>query len=312
MRVLVTGGLGFIGSNLTAELQDRGHEVGVVDRRMGANYERDLRYESLSGVLRAFAPEYVVHLAAQVGRLFGEDDVRESVRSNAEITTAVALDCAEFGIPLAYASTSEIYGDQAECLCVEDGPKTLPHNIYGLSKRWGEEACQLYTVDPLICRLSMPYGPGAPPGRGRRALDTFLWQAHYRKPITVHKGAERSWCWIGDTVTGMAHLIENGYSGAWNIGRDDCPVAMVDLAKMCCDLAGAPHSLIQLVDPPMRQTAIKRLATGKLRGLGWHPTVELEQGLVAVYEWIRNFDEEGKWKSSDTASFVRPAVQGRS
>jgi nucleoside-diphosphate-sugar epimerase len=170
----------------------------------------------------------------------------------------------------------------------------LPQGAYGLTKRWGEEACRLYAPDGLVVfRPSMPYGPGAPPGRGRRAMDTMLWQAHHRMPITVHRGAERSWCWVGDTVRGIRYAIEQPAAGVYNIGRDDDPRSMLDIARLACKLAGAPEDLIVERDAPPGQTVVKRLATERLRRLDWHPTVELEDGMQRVYEHVRRYDADG-------------------
>jgi hypothetical protein len=148
----------------------------------------------------------------------------------------------------------------------------LPHNLYGLTKRWGEEVAQLYApMDLVIWRPSMPYGPGAPPGRGRRALDNMLWQAHHRMPITVHKGAERSWCWLGDVVRGMRLTIEASQKNrassnildhqpiAYNIGRDDDPLDAGCRQWRARSLEPL-EDLIRLVEPPQRQTVVKRLS----------------------------------------------------
>lgn len=298
MKVLVTGAAGFIGGHLTDGLQHRGHEVIGLDwNPTPLTYAADLlKPGTFASELEHNKPDLVVHLAAQVGRLFGEDDVRNSVVSNAVMTTVVASECGRRGIKLAYASTSEVYGDRGDMVCHEHDPLVvLPHNIYGLSKRWGEEACQLYTDDPYVFRLSMPYGPGVPPGRGRRALDTMLWQAHNGLPLTVHRGAERSWCWVGDTINGIVTVLDRADGGTWNVGRDDAYLSMLELAERCCDLTGASHDLITLVDPPARQTVVKRLATSKLRSLGWRPVVELDEGLPRVLDWVRQFDREGRY-----------------
>jgi dTDP-glucose 4,6-dehydratase len=296
MKVLITGSEGFIGRHLRDELEQRGHHVVGVDRSTnGRSCEHDLR-RSIRLLLQHHKPDMVVHLAAHVGRLFGEDDMTAAVADNALATTLLARDCGELEIRLAYASTSEVYGDRGEQVCAEaDALSVLPHNLYGLSKRWGEEACHLYTEDPVIFRFSMPYGPGVPPGRGRRALDTMLWQAHHQLPITVHRGAERSWCWVGDTVNGVAAVLESGLGGAWNVGRDDRPLSMLELAERACALAGASRDLIEVIDPPARQTVVKRLSTEKVRSLGWAPQVELDEGLERVFEWVKNFDAQGLW-----------------
>lgn len=290
MRVLITGNRGFIGEHLARELLDHGYEVEGHDKADGDLTEPGV----FAAHLDASEPDLVIHLAAQVGRLFGEQDLEHTIRSNVTMTALVALACGGRGVPLLYASSSEVYGDQGDAVCFEDGPLSPPHNAYGLSKLHGEQFCQLYAPEDLrIVRLSMPYGPGAPPGVGRRALDTFLWQAIHGKPITVHAGAERSWCWIGDCVSGIRAVLD-GPPGVYNVGRDDCPVSMQALAEKCCELADAPISLIDVVPAPERQTIVKRLSTTKLQLLGWEPTVELEEGLPQVLEWVRRFDAEGR------------------
>ena len=299
MRILCTGHRGFVGQHLTRELGDHGHQVFGHDRAEGNLTDPNVFAATVNHV----KPDHVIHLAAQVGRLYGEEDLAHTITTNAIMTTIVARECGQRGIPVLYSSTSEIYGDQAQAVCREDGPLTLPHNLYGLAKRWGEESLRLYAPDGLrIVRLSMPYGPGAPPGRGRRALDTFLWQAHHRMPITVHRDAERSWCWIGDTVRGIRLVLERGTEQIYNIGRDDRPLSMIDLAVRACLLTGAPGSLIRVVDPPAQQTIVKRLETRRLRDLGWRPEMELEEGLPKVLEWIRQFDEHGDYVAAADAA----------
>ena len=290
MKIAITGSKGFIGSWLMDELEQNGHEVHGID--INDDQQSDLLQPNVfKNWIEKIKPDVCYHLSAQVGRLFGEKDVVHTIRQNAEISAVVAKWCGEFGIRLAYVSTSEVYGDQAESTYDEYGKLLLPHNLYGLSKRWGEEISQLFAPkDLVIARLSMPYGPGVPPGKGRRAMDTMLWQAYHRLPITVHQGSERSWCWVGDTVKALRMIIENPSSGVYNIGRDDDPRSMLEIAQRACQLSDASEDLIRLVPAPAMQTVIKRLSTDRIRSLGWKPTVELEEGIKIVYEWIKKFD----------------------
>ena len=287
-RIVITGGRGFIGSHLEVELREAGgHEVQPMDRTDG-----DLRdYAIAVDALRQRDPEIVIHCAAQVGRLSGEQDVSHTIQSNATMTGNVARACGSIGARLVYVSTSEVYGDQGEDLCCEDGPMVLPHNLYGLSKRWGEEIAQLYAPRGLqVWRPSMPYGPGLPPGWGRAAIVNMLWQALHRKRILVHRGAARSWCWIGDAVRAMRLVLESGEVGAWNIGRDDAEVSMLHVARIACELTGAPLNLTEGIDPPSAQTVVKRLSTEKLRRLGWEPEVELLEGMKRTLKVVRHYD----------------------
>jgi len=280
MRIVVTGSQGFLGRHLCADLFYAKHDVHGIDRETG-----DLTVPGIADALiGAWCPEVVVHLAAAVGRILGEDDIENTIRSNALMTANVARACARYDVRLVYVSTSEIYGDQGERLCDEDGPAVLPHNLYGLTKRWGEEVARLYAPAGLqVIRPSMPYGPGLPVGRGRAAICNMLWQASTRQEIPVHKGGVRAWCWVGDTVRGFRMVIESGEPGAWNVGRDDNFVTMRDVAELACRIAGAPTSLIRMVDPPANQTIVKRLSMAKLKALGWEPTVSLEDGMRRLY-----------------------------
>jgi nucleoside-diphosphate-sugar epimerase len=285
VKILVTGAAGFIGQHLCRELFSPQNIVIPVDRSEGDL----LQPGTMWGFLRTYRPDCVIHLAAKVGRLFGEVDLLETVNSNAGMTALVANACGEAGVPLVYASSSEVYGNGSKRTWQEDDlHQADPKNIYGLSKRWGEDLCNLYAPENLtILRLSMPYGPGHPPGSGRAALTQFLDCAMRWEPLFVHKHSERSWCWVGDTVHGIRLIIESGRGGAWNVGRDDNALPLKTVAKMACDLVDAPHSLIQEVDAPNRQTVVKRLATEKLCGLGWKPEVELEDGMRMTLEWLQ-------------------------
>jgi nucleoside-diphosphate-sugar epimerase len=286
MRILITGAEGFIGSHLTAYLKQR-HEVIGIDYRHG-----DLREEGVADyIIRSHKPDVVIHLAAQVGIYFNEQDCVHAINSNAIMTLRVAKACFMNDARLIHTSTSEVYGEYGDSVIDEDAPLIgQPTGIYAISKRWSEDAAKEYAPDGLvIIRPSMPYGPGSPPGKGRRAMDNMLWQAYYRKPIIVHKGSVRSWCWVGDLCRAYETIILSGKTGAFNIGRDDDERSMLWMAQESCRIAGADESLIREIEPPMKKTMIKRLSTKKLQSLGWKPEVELKEGMMSVYEWVKNF-----------------------
>lgn len=295
MRVICTGSSGFLGSHLCFALEEAGHEVIGIDLQLSRWH--DLRFPEI--VEQRFTEhsdaDLCIHLAAKVGRLFGEDDPMETITDNVGMTALVAQQCGIHGIRMAYASTSEIYGDNGDVICdEEEGPFVLPHNVYGISKGMGEQICQHYCPDGLICfRFSMPFGPGLPAGRGRAAIINMLHQALHGKKMLVHKGAERSWSYVSDTVAGVMAILDSGKDGAWNVGRDDNPTSMLDVARLACELTGASENLIVMQNPPKMQTVVKRLSTEKLRGLGWEPQIDLEEGMTRTLDWVKSLDKSG-------------------
>jgi nucleoside-diphosphate-sugar epimerase len=295
VKVIVTGGAGFIGQHLCFELEQHGHEVVVLDLKLSRWH--DLRFPEIvkSRFEELSDSDLCIHLAAKVGRLFGEDDPMETITDNVGMTALVAQACGEHEIRMAYASTSEVYGDNGEAICdEEDGPFVLPHNVYGISKGFGEQLCEHYAPEGLtVFRFSMPYGPGLPAGRGRAAIINMLHQALHGKRIPVHKGAERSWCYVTDTVRATRMALEQTAGGTFNVGRDDAAVSMQYVAALACDLTGADDTLIQMVKPPGMQTVVKRLATQRIRDLGWEPEVDLEEGMERTLEWVRTLDTTG-------------------
>lgn len=309
MKFVITGSAGFLGTHLSHELEQAGHEVVGID----LVYSRfhDLRYpEIVDNLFREHSDaDICIHLAAKVGRLFGEDDPMETIMDNVGMTALVAQACGALGIRLAYASTSEVYGDNGETVCDEvEGPFSLPHNLYGISKWFGEDVCEHYAPDGLtVFRFSMPYGPGLPAGRGRAAIINMLHQAIHRKQMAVHQGAERSWCYVTDTVRAARMVLEKTDGGAYNVGRDDAAVSMLHVANLACELVDAPKTLIEMVPPPRMQTVVKRLATERIRDLGWEPEVSLEEGMLRTLEWVTTLDESGSVPKGETdaSSFAR-------
>jgi UDP-glucose 4-epimerase len=267
VRIVVTGADGFIGSHLLPELEQAGHDV-----------QADLNEVRTPGWRCPAGTDVVVHLAALVGRENCEHvhDRRAVVAVNVGGTINVARACAEAGARLVYVSSSEA---------------TWGGNLYGLTKRWAEDAARLYAPDGLqILRLFMPYGPGHPPGAGRAALTNFLWAAMHQEELLVHRGTSRPWCWIGDTVRAIRMVAEDGGPGLWNVGRSDNVADTTFVARSACALAGAPLSLIREVDPPGNVLNDKYPDTTRLRGIGWQPEVGLDEGMQITMDWLRTLD----------------------
>jgi nucleoside-diphosphate-sugar epimerase len=268
VRVLVTGGRGFLGGHVVGAFRAAGHEAVPLGRSDGDLAEPGVARR----LLGEHRPDVVVHLAASVGRVAAERDPVESIRQNAGVSALVARACACGDVPLVHGSTTEVYA---------------PATVYALSKRWSEDIVLHYRPDAALLRFSWPYGPGVLPGQGRGAIPNMLDQALRGQPIVVHRGSARSWCWAGDAARAVVAVAVDGRGGPWDVGRDDDPVPMLELARLVCRLTGAPEGLIEEVEAPPGGVS-QALDTERLRDLGWRPEVDLEQGLRATLDWLRS------------------------
>lgn len=284
MKILVTGADGFIGRHLSEELETSEHSITRVG--YGTHLNHDLAIGEYAAMyIYTSKPDFVVHLAGRPGRLFGEIESSATLESNVITTLKVAKACYEYGVPLALASSSEVYGDHNGHWCDETS-ETQPINFYGITKLWAEQVARLYLPDALILRLAMPYGPGHPAGRGRAAITNFLHKAICKQPINVHANAERSWCYVSDTCRAIRFLLETNARGIYNVGSTDAR-SMWEVGVLACEIADAPVELLQLDETPPGQSPIKRLSMDKLsRDTEFTPLISLEQGMQITHDWL--------------------------
>jgi nucleoside-diphosphate-sugar epimerase len=282
MKVLVTGASGFVGRALVEELRhaDAAYEVHPLGRQDG-----DLSHAGVAdGAVAEVPPDVIVHGAARIGVVRCEDKPELAVRSNVLATALLARAAAASGARLVYLSTSDVYGSAA--VADEETPPA-PESLYALTKLWGEQAAALYAPERLaVLRLANPYGPGVDAGQTKGAVPTMLRQADAREPIPVFRGEARAFCWIGDVVRAIRLVLEAGAEGTLNVGADGEPVALVDVARVACELTGAPHDLIEEVDPPPGRV-MTRVATERIRALGWRPEIPLDEGMRQLLDSFR-------------------------
>lgn len=264
MRILITGGAGFIGAALTRALIARGHHVTCLDLAPGERLAplrdapdfgfvaADVRDEARLRPL-VEACDFVFHLAAVVG--VDEYSLRpeEVLDVNIAGTRAVMAACLHFDRPLIFSSSSEVYG--ANCGLLNEvgghhfGNLANSRWSYGLSKAIGEQYAVALARQGLryaILRYFNVYGPLMDsPGKGR-VISKFLGYLQERKPLPLVDGGQavRCYCWIDDAIEATLRLFTAVCEGrpealgrAFNIGRPD-PLSVRELAKRMLMLAG--------------------------------------------------------------------------
>lgn len=282
MKVLVTGASGFVGRALIDELR---HGDGAYEVHPLARQDGDLADAGVAArAVAAAEPDVVVHAAARIGVVRCDEEPELAIRSNVLATALLARAAAENGARFSYLSSSDIYGSAA---VADEQTPPAPESLYAHTKLWGEQAATLYAPDGLtVLRLANPYGPGVEAGQPKGAVSTMLRQADAREPIPVFRGEARSFCWIGDVVRAIRLVLEADATGAFNVGWDGELVALVDIARVACELTGASQELIEEIEPPPGRV-MTRIATERIRAFGWRPEVSLDEGMRRLLESLR-------------------------
>ncbi len=299
MRVLVTGGAGFVGSHLCERLLNDGHDVVCLDnfytgrRENVAGFAASGRFELVEHDVEqpiSLPVEQVYHLACPASPVHYQADPVRTLRTNV-IGTLNMLELArQNNARLVLASTSEVYGDPE----VHPQPERYrgnvnPHGIracYDEGKRAAESATmdyhRQYGLSVGIARIFNTYGPRMAFEDGR-VVSNFLVQAMAGKPLTVYgDGSQtRSFCYVTDLVDGLVRLMaRGGFTGPVNLGNDG-EFTIRQLAELVTRKYGGAQIVEEPLpaDDPTRRKPDITLARAEL---GWSPTVALEQGLEAT------------------------------
>ena len=309
MRIVVTGGAGFLGSHLCDALIARGDSVicvddlstGNLDNLAGLVGHRRFRFveADVSASLDVRGPvDAVAHLASPASP---PDYLRRPLE-----TLAVGSRGTENGLRLAHrtgarfvlASTSEVYGDPAEHPQREEYWGNVnpvgPRSVYDEAKRYAEAVTMAYRrhygVDTGIFRIFNTYGPRMRPEDGR-VVSSFITQALNGQSLTIYgDGSQtRSFCYVDDLIDGLIKLMESddGVTGPINLGNPN-EFSMRELAELVVAKTGGAveeivYQPLPADDPKQRQPDITRAR----ETLGWEPQVQLEAGLDRTIEYFR-------------------------
>jgi nucleoside-diphosphate-sugar epimerase len=290
MKILITGGLGFIGSHLERELLKLGHSVHIMDRlRVSrSNYHRGdiCDYIRMQEIFEEVLPDITYHFGGMVSRKECEETPQMAILTNVTGTLNVVNLCQKYGSKIIYAGSSEEYGtafDNGQ-IVTEDTPLGIPTSIYSMTKRMADELVDYYAefkgVPAVRFRFFMFYGDGEPATEYRSAITRFIDAARKGEDITVHSGTERSWCYIDDGIEALVKSL-NIIGGLFNIGRDE-PVDTLALANIICEMTNS-NSKIKVIQPEKTIIPIKRASFERAkRELNWEAKISLREGLNRI------------------------------
>jgi len=306
MRILVTGGAGFIGSHLSDRLLEKGHSVIALDNLITGSTDniahlagrRDFKFINHDVTEYIYIPgeiDFIFHMASPASPIDYLMYPIQTLKVGA-LGTHKALGLAkEKNAGLLLASTSEVYGDplvhpQPESYWGNVNP-VGPRGVYDEAKRYAEALVFAYHrthgVDTRIARIFNTYGPRNRADDGR-VVPSFVCQALKGEDLTVFGDGEqtRSFCFVSDTVNGLIALMESGYHEPVNIGNPN-EMTVKQFALEVIRLAKSTSSLtyrdLPVDDPKVRKPDIATAG----RVLNWKPEVSLEDGLEQTIEYFR-------------------------
>ncbi len=307
MKALVTGGAGFIGSNVVDELIEQGIDVYIIDNLSTGkpqNINKNARFYNLDitnrsavdHVFKTVKPEVVFHLAAQI-------DVRKSVAQpafDASINVIGAINVFELSVKhsirrVVFSSTGgAIYGEPEELPATEN-TEVAPLAPYGVSKYCGEQYLnyfnRLFGLQRVILRYANVYGPRQDPLGEAGVVAIFTGKILNGETPTIFGNGEqtRDYVYVKDVV--QANLLAiNGKEGTYNIGTG-IETSVNELVKMLEKVSG--KKITPSYAPP-RKGEVQRISLDFKKAkmlLGFQPKYSLEEGLRETFDWYKALEE---------------------
>jgi dTDP-glucose 4,6-dehydratase len=299
VKILVTGSQGTLGTHLVKELRGRGHEVWGCDLQ----HQADLQYiradiASYRQLERVFERDYdfVYHLAAEFGRINGEEYYDTLWQTNVIGTRNILEWQRKRGFKLIFASSSEIYGDKHADILTEEitlQASIIQQNDYAVTKWVNEIQCmnfeKRYGSEIVRLRFFNAYGPGEYYHNYRSVVCLFCYRALFGIPYTVYKNYHRVFMYIDDFIPTLANVMEHFKSGeVYNIGGTEFR-SVEELSQLVLDYTGASKSLVSYLPEDKHNIQNKRPDITKAsREFGHHPKIPLEVGVPRTIEWMKS------------------------
>ena len=302
--ILVTGGLGFIGSNLVRELRRRGHDVWFCDLAHSSD-PRSVRcdvsrYRQLKKVFDLREFDYVYHLAAEYGRWNGEDYYENLWLTNVVGTKNLIRIQEEKRFRMIFFSSAEVYGDYSGVMR-EDVPERVHIHLlndYAMTKWVGEmmikNSMMQYGTETVVVRPFNVYGPGEHYHPYRGFIPKFIYCALHDLPYTVYLGHKRTLEYVDDFCRAVANIVDNFKPGeVYNIGGDE-QYEIKYISDLILGCLGKDDSKVTYREAEPFTTRVKKPDSSKAkRDLGFRVTVKPEEGIPRTIEWFKTIYSKG-------------------
>ena len=310
--IMITGGLGFVGSNLAAALVDARHNVVLLSRSAGKvrNIEGfadkvtlelgdTTDFQWLEAVVLKHAPDVIFHLAGQLTSYESFERPLYDVDVNAKSTIVLLESMRKMGKPCRFVlgSTFWVVG-KPEKLPVDEGTPTAPLNIYAADRLASENYCRIYNkvygLDTVVMRLTNTFGAKEQHDNKRKAaLNYLIYKAYRGEDITIYDNGEffRDYIYVSDVVSAAITIMEKGVAGECYFVGTGVKTWFRDIGKWLEEMTSGR---VVYIDAPDYH---KRINVGnivvdnsKIKALGWDWKVSAKDGIKKVLEYYKFID----------------------
>jgi len=298
--ILLTGGRGFIGTNLTAELRSRGHQVWTCDILQGEDPQHIKAdtgaYQQMDALFRKHKFDFVYNPAAEYGRCNGEDHYDNLWRTNVIGTKNMLRLQEQYRFKMIFFSSAEVYGDYDQ-LMSEDVMEKVPlkqMNDYAITKWAGELQClnhaAMFGVEVVRVRPVGCYGPHEYYSPYRGVIPIIVYSCLHGLPFTVYRGHKRIFDYVEGTCRTFANIADNFIPGeVYNIGsREDWAISIEELAGIILRETGASPTLAVYKGEEGFTTRVKVVDYSKSRrDLKHEARIDINEGIKRYVAWAR-------------------------
>ncbi len=314
MQVIVTGGAGFLGSNLCRKLLDEGSSVICVDNFLTGSKSnisefenhpnfKFIEYDVSEGLPENLEADQVYHLASPASPNLKSPKsyhalAFETMLVNSRGTWKLCEWAVKHNSKFLFASTSEVYGEPLEHPQKEsyrgNVSTTGPRSVYDEAKRFGETITSAFVrskeLDGRIVRIFNTYGPKMAPDDGR-VVTEFIKAALKNEPFPIFGDGKqtRSFCFVDDLIEGIVAAMEKGEKGeVYNLGNPD-EFSVLELAQKIKGLTASSSEIKTVENMPEDDPSRRSPDITKAKEiLGWEPKVSLDKGLPQTIEYYKN------------------------
>jgi len=302
MRVLVTGGAGFIGSHFAKRLLAAGDDVRVLDKLTYSGNPANLEGTAIELVVGDICDADAVAEAAAgcdaIVNFAAETHVDRSILGATDFgrteffgTQVLLEEVRKTGARFVQVSTDEVYGDLEGGGSAAETDPVKPSSPYSVAKAAGDLHIPAYArtfgVNASITRGSNTYGPNQYP---EKLIPLMTTNALDGQPLPVYGDGRqiRDWLWVEDHCAGIERVLRKGAPGeVYNVGGDD-ERENLEIVSRILELTGADESLVRHVQDRAGHDRRYSLDTSKLRSLGWAPQKRFDEGIAETVAWYRD------------------------